>query len=75
MAVARALANRPRLLLADEPTASVDPKHQQTVIDLIRSTCREEGVAIFLVTHAPEVASQFDRVEHLEQFNRVAAVV
>ncbi len=74
VAVARALANRPRLLLADEPTASVDPKHQQQVIDLIRSTCREEGVAIFLVTHAPEVASQFDRVEHLEQFNRVAAL-
>ena len=74
VAVARALANRPRLLLADEPTASVDPKHQQQVIDLIRSTCREESVAIFLVTHAPEVASQFDRVEHLEQFNRVAAL-
>ena len=75
VAVARALANRPRLLLADEPTASVDPKHQQVVIELIRSTCRDEGVAIFLVTHAPEVASQFDRVEHLEHFNRVAALV
>ena len=75
VAVARALANRPRLLLADEPTASVDPKHQQQVIDLIRSTCQEESVAIFLVTHAPEVASQFPRVEHLEQFNRVAALV
>ncbi len=74
VAVARSLANRPRLLLADEPTASVDPKHQQTVIDLIRSTCREEGVALFLVTHAPEVAGQFERVEHLEQFNRAVAV-
>jgi putative ABC transport system ATP-binding protein len=74
VAVARSLANRPRLLLADEPTASVDPKHQQQVIDLIRSTCREENVALFLVTHAHEVASQFDRVEHLEQFNRVAAL-
>jgi ABC-type lipoprotein export system ATPase subunit len=74
VAVARALANKPRLLLADEPTASIDPKHQQTVIDLIRSTCREESVALFLVTHAPEVAGQFERVEQLEQFNRVAAV-
>jgi putative ABC transport system ATP-binding protein len=74
VAVARALANKPRLLLADEPTASVDPKHQQTVIELIRSTCKEESVALFLVTHAPEVAGQFERVEHLEQFNRAAAV-
>jgi putative ABC transport system ATP-binding protein len=74
VAVARALANKPRLLLADEPTASVDPKHQQTVIALIRSTCLEESVALFLVTHAPEVAGQFERVEHLERFNRVAAV-
>jgi ABC-type lipoprotein export system ATPase subunit len=74
VAVARSLANRPRLLLADEPTASVDPKHQESVIDLIRSTCREESVALFLVTHAPEVAAQFERVEHLERFNRVAAV-
>jgi ABC-type lipoprotein export system ATPase subunit len=74
VAVARSLANKPKLLLADEPTASVDPKHQQNVIDLIRETCREESVALFLVTHAPEVAGQFERVEHLEHFNRVAAV-
>ncbi len=74
VAVARALANRPRLLLADEPTASVDRGHQQEVIDLIRSTCRDEAVALFLVTHAPEVASQFDRVEHLESMNRVAVL-
>jgi ABC-type lipoprotein export system ATPase subunit len=74
VAVARSLANRPRLLLADEPTASVDPKHQQNVIDLIRATCREESVSLFLVTHAPEVAAQFERVEHLEAFNRVAAL-
>lgn len=74
VAVARALANKPKLLLADEPTASVDPRHQDLVIALIRETCREEGVALFLVTHAPEVASQFARVEHLERFNRVAAL-
>ena len=56
VAVARSLANRPRLLLADEPTASVDAKNQQQVIDLIRETCEEEGVALLLVTHAPEIA-------------------
>jgi len=69
VAVARALANRPKLLLADEPTASVDPKHQQQVIDLIRETCAEQQVALLLVTHAPEVSKQFARVEQFESFN------
>ena len=73
VAVARALANRPKLLLADEPTANVDSGHQQQIIDLVRATCREVGVALVLVTHAEEVASQFERVEHLEQFNQVAS--
>jgi putative ABC transport system ATP-binding protein len=70
VAVARALANRPKLLLADEPTANVDTRHQQQIIDLIRATCHEENVALVLVTHTPEVARQFDRVDNLEEFNR-----
>jgi putative ABC transport system ATP-binding protein len=73
VAVARALANHPQLLLADEPTANVDTRHQQQIIDLLRETCREEGVTLLLVTHVPEVAGQFDRVEHLEQFNRAVS--
>ncbi len=71
VAVARALANEPKLLLADEPTANIDTRHQQQVIDLIRETCREENVALVLVTHTPQVAEQFKRVENLEQINRV----
>lgn len=70
-AVARALANRPKLLLADEPTASVDARHQQQVLNLIRDTCREENVALMLVTHAPQVAEQFERVERLELLNQI----
>lgn len=73
VAVARALANQPRLLLADEPTANVDPANQQNVIDLIRETCREEEIALVLVTHAMEVADQFDRVDRLEEINQVLA--
>ena len=46
VAVARAMANRPKLLLADEPTANVDTGHQQQIIDLIRATCHEENVAL-----------------------------
>ncbi|MEQ8209877.1 MAG: ABC transporter ATP-binding protein [Lacipirellulaceae bacterium] len=73
VAVARALANRPVLLLADEPTANVDPAHQQQVIDLIRDACQQEEVALLLVTHADEVADQFSRVEKLEDINRVVS--
>ena len=75
VAVARALVNRPKLLLADEPTANIDPAHQQQVIDLLRDVCRDENVAMLLVTHSDEVARQFERVEHLEKINRVMAEV
>jgi putative ABC transport system ATP-binding protein len=74
VAVARALVNRPGLLLADEPTANIDPSHQQQVVDLLREACRAENVAMLLVTHSPEVAGQFERVEQLEELNRVMAV-
>jgi ABC-type lipoprotein export system ATPase subunit len=70
VAVARALANKPKLLLADEPTANVDSAHQQQIVDLIRSTCQEEKVALVLVTHTPEVAQQFERVVQLQDINK-----
>jgi len=73
VAVARALANKPRLLLADEPTANVDPANQKRIIDLIKEVCRDELVAILLVTHSDEIAGQFERVERLEQINRAFA--
>jgi putative ABC transport system ATP-binding protein len=75
VAVARALANRPSLLLADEPTANIDRRHQQQIIDLLRETCDEEHVALVLVTHTLEVATQFDRVDRLEDINTVAESV
>lgn len=71
VAVARALANRPVVILADEPTANVDQTHQQQIIDLIRRTCRDENVALVLVTHTPEVAAQFDRVDRFADINQV----
>lgn len=72
VAVARALANKPRLLLADEPTANIDASNQQNIIDLVRETAEEEQIALILVTHAMEVADQFDRIDHLEQINELA---
>ena len=74
VAVARALANKPVLLLADEPTANVDPAHQQQVIDLLRQVCEQENVAMLLVTHSPEVSNQFDRVLQLEEVNQVVGI-
>jgi putative ABC transport system ATP-binding protein len=72
VAVARALANRPTLLLADEPTASVDVANQETILTLIREACAADGVALLLVTHSPDVAGRFGRVVRLDEINRAA---
>lgn len=70
VSVARALANRPKLMLADEPTASVDLAHQETILSLLRTACSENSVSLLLVTHSRDVSSQFERVEELTAFNR-----
>ncbi len=70
VAVARALANRPVVILADEPTASVDAANQQQVVDLLKNTCTAHGVALLVVTHDPDVARQFPRRLALAEFNR-----
>lgn len=72
VAVARALANRPLAVLADEPTASIDTARQRQVIDLLRDSCRDQGSALLVVTHDPAVAAQFPRRLRLEDFNRAA---
>ena len=69
VAVARSLANKPVLLLADEPTANVDPANQQLILDLIRDTCRDHRVSLLMVTHSLEVSGTFPRVEKLHEFN------
>jgi putative ABC transport system ATP-binding protein len=74
VSVARALANKPSLLLADEPTANVDTANQENILQLIREACRENEVSLLLVTHSTEVADQFDRVERLSDFNRPEVV-
>ncbi len=70
VAVARSLANRPVLLLADEPTANIDPANQDLILKLIRETCRDHKVSLLMVTHSMDAAQQFDRIERLHEFNQ-----
>jgi putative ABC transport system ATP-binding protein len=60
--IARALSTGPRLLLADEPTGSLDTQRGREVLELLRELCRERGVAIVLVSHDPMAARYADRV-------------
>jgi putative ABC transport system ATP-binding protein len=60
--IARALSTDPKLLLADEPTGSLDTERGQQVLALLAETCRERDVAVLLVTHDPQAAAFADRV-------------
>ncbi|MCO8125030.1 ABC transporter ATP-binding protein [Stieleria sp. TO1_6] len=75
VAIARALAGRPKLLLADEPTANVDPASADSVLDLIIGSCRDEDIALLMVTHSMDVTKRFERVEQLELINRAFQTV
>jgi putative ABC transport system ATP-binding protein len=70
VAVARALANRPKLVLADEPTGNLDHKNARESLALIRETCRENGAALLLVSHDREVLAQFENVQEFERINQ-----
>ncbi len=69
VAVARALANRPRLVLADEPTGNLDRRRAFESLDLIREICRENEAALLLVSHDREILEKFERVENLAEIN------
>jgi putative ABC transport system ATP-binding protein len=64
--IARALSTEPRLLLADEPTGSLDTQRGREVLELLRELCRERNVAVVLVSHDPLAAHYADRVFALQ---------
>lgn len=71
VAVARALANHPKLVLADEPTGNLDRKNAREALALIRETCRENGASLLLVSHDPEVLGAFEYVRDFGEINTV----
>lgn len=73
VAVARALANKPRLVLADEPTGNLDPAAGAEALRLIREICSEHNAALLLVSHDEKVLGQFDTVHRLSDLNAAAA--
>jgi len=66
VAVARAVATTPTLVLADEPTASLDPENSAAAMDLIQSTCQKVGAALLCTSHDPSMAARFTRLESLD---------
>ena len=62
VAVARAVVNRPPLILADEPTANLDRARAEEVLSLITGSCETSGAALLVVSHAPETLKEFDRI-------------
>lgn len=70
VAVARALANRPRLVLADEPTGNLDRKRAFDSLDLIREICAENAAALLLVSHDREILEKFEQIENLAGINK-----
>jgi putative ABC transport system ATP-binding protein len=66
VSIARALANRPHLLLADEPTANLDSQQGREVMELLRRLAKEEGCGVVAVSHDPRLEAIADRVLRLE---------
>ncbi|MGA2557139.1 MAG: ABC transporter ATP-binding protein [Verrucomicrobiota bacterium] len=65
VAIARSLINRPRLLLADEPTGNLDSHTSEEILQMLSTLNAEEGLTIILVTHDPQVARHAKRIIHI----------
>lgn len=70
VAIARALAKKPEVVLADEPTGSLDPRNKAQVVDLLRSICEEQGSTLILVSHEMDIINQFKNRVNYADINR-----
>ena len=75
VAVARALANQPKLVLADEPTGNLDPQNAKESMQLIREVCEENEATLLLVSHDQTVLDQFEECLDLAEINHAAKEV
>ncbi len=66
MAVARALASKPKFVLADEPTANLDSKSTETLLDIMEELNKEEGITFIFSTHDARVVKKARRVITVE---------
>ena len=66
LAVARAIAHQPDLLLADEPTGSLDSDNAEALLELLAQANRTNGQTIVMITHSPDVAAAADRTVHMK---------
>jgi putative ABC transport system ATP-binding protein len=73
VAIARALVSRPKMVLADEPTASLDSKSGHDVVELMQQLAREQGCTILIVTHDNRILDIADRILELEDGHLLAA--
>ena len=73
VAIARALVKKPELILADEPTGSLDPRHTGEIVNLLRDASRDEGCSLVVVSHEAAVVGAFDRRDDFLALNRAFA--
>ena len=65
-AIARALASKPAIILADEPTGNLDSRTSQDVLGLLKVTCRKNSQTMVMITHNEEIAQTADRMIRIE---------
>jgi putative ABC transport system ATP-binding protein len=66
VAIARALVSRPKIVLADEPTAALDSKSGRDVVELMHQLAKKQGCTILMVTHDNRILDVADRIIHME---------
>ena len=70
VSVARAIANKPKLILADEPTGSLDPHNSVEIIKLLKEICKEHGCSLVIVSHNMDMISFFEHTVDFKKLNR-----